>query len=110
MKLPNADKAIITVEKLRDYLLNENHPKGRWKARFFRGLGFHRQTWRLLDEAFRSQHLQMDADEIQGNAFGRKFQIVAPLSGPTGATAIIKSVWIVLNGEDVPRLVSAFPE
>ena len=35
MKLPNADRAVIEIEKLRDYSLNPNHPKGKHKARVF---------------------------------------------------------------------------
>jgi len=35
MRLPNAGKAIVEVEKLRDYCLNPLHPRGRHKARVF---------------------------------------------------------------------------
>ena len=36
MKLPNADKAIISSEKLRDYILSPIHPIGRFKAAFLK--------------------------------------------------------------------------
>ncbi len=29
MKLPNADRAVVEIEKLRDYCLNPVHPRGR---------------------------------------------------------------------------------
>ncbi|HYY96804.1 MAG TPA: hypothetical protein VE713_20030, partial [Pyrinomonadaceae bacterium] len=35
MKLPSADRAVIDIEKLRDYSLNPNHPEGKHKARVF---------------------------------------------------------------------------
>jgi len=35
MKLPNADRAVIEIEKLRDYCLSSSHPRGRHKARVF---------------------------------------------------------------------------
>lgn len=35
MKLPNADRAIVDVAKLRDYCLNPNHEEGKHKARVF---------------------------------------------------------------------------
>jgi hypothetical protein len=35
MKLPNADHAIVEIEKLRDYCLSTPHPRGRHKARVF---------------------------------------------------------------------------
>lgn len=35
MKLPNAENAVVSIEKLRDYSLNPNHPEGKHKARAF---------------------------------------------------------------------------
>jgi len=35
MKAPNAERAIVEIEKLRDYFLSENHPRGKRKARVF---------------------------------------------------------------------------
>ena len=35
MRLPNAARAAIDIEKLRDYALNPEHPRGRHKARVF---------------------------------------------------------------------------
>jgi len=35
MKLPNAARAVVEIEKLRDYCLNTNHPRRRHKARVF---------------------------------------------------------------------------
>lgn len=35
MKLPNAEHAVIEIEKLRDYCLSTSHPRGRHKARVF---------------------------------------------------------------------------
>ena len=35
MILPNAARAIVEIEKLRDYCLSESHPRGKHKARVF---------------------------------------------------------------------------
>ena len=35
MKLPNVDRAVVEIEKLRDYCLSISHPRGRHKARVF---------------------------------------------------------------------------
>ncbi|WP_200235400.1 DUF6883 domain-containing protein [Thiohalocapsa halophila] len=35
MKLPNANQAVVDLEKLRGYCLNPAHPRGRHKARVF---------------------------------------------------------------------------
>jgi filamentous hemagglutinin len=108
--LPNAEQAITPVAKLRDYLLDEEHPDGGPKAVFFLGMGFRRKQWQQLEAAIRADHLTQDAQEIPRSRFGRKFQIVASLTGPNGRRAIIKSIWIILDGEEVPRLLTAYPE
>ena len=45
MRLPNAEQAITPIGKLRDYLLDEEHPEGEPKAVFFLGMGFRREQW-----------------------------------------------------------------
>jgi hypothetical protein len=35
MKLPEAQQAVITAAKIRDYLLSTSHPIGRFKEPFF---------------------------------------------------------------------------
>ncbi len=35
MRLPNAERAVVDIAKLRDYCLNFEHPRGRHKARVF---------------------------------------------------------------------------
>jgi hypothetical protein len=39
--LPNANRAVVDITKLRDYSLNSTHPEGKHKARVLRSaLGF----------------------------------------------------------------------
>jgi hypothetical protein len=35
MNLPNANRAVVDIAKLRDYCLSPDHPRGRHKARVF---------------------------------------------------------------------------
>ena len=107
MKLPNAKKAIVSESKLRDYLLSTDHTIGRFKARFFAGLGFTRETWPEL----RSQLLNLaagDADLDEATAYGQKYRVSGTLEGPAGAAEVV-TVWIVLAGDDAPRLVTVYP-
>ncbi len=108
MKLPNADQAIIPQEKLRDYLTSTTHLIGRFKAAFFRSLGYTDSNWQELDAALRAQHLSLDAREETSTSYGRKFTISGTLQGPSGE-AIVTSVWVIRTGEDVPRFVTAYP-
>jgi hypothetical protein len=42
--------------------------------------------------------------------YGRKYEILAPLKGPNGKTAWIRTIWIVLKGQQRARLVTVLPE
>ncbi len=56
MKLPNPHKAVVEIEKLRDYSLNLNHPVGKQKAKVFRSallLTMQDAAW-LRDERLKS--------------------------------------------------------
>lgn len=48
MKIPNAESAFVTQEKIRDYLLNAAHPDNGGKAAFFVALGFRAEDWPAL--------------------------------------------------------------
>jgi hypothetical protein len=54
-KLPNAEKAVVEVRKLRDYCLSPEHPRGKHKARVFASaLGLTREDAGVLREALLS--------------------------------------------------------
>ena len=87
MRLPNAVQAIIDAAKLRHYLLSLEHPIGRFKARFFRSLGFERHEFQRLGEALRGQRLPQDAVLVETTEYGQLFAIRAILRGPSGDAA-----------------------
>ncbi len=53
MKLPNVERAVVTREKVIDYLLSDTHRDGRHKALFFKRFGFTIQKWEELASALR---------------------------------------------------------
>jgi len=107
--LPNASDAVIDAVKLREYVLSPSHPVGRFKARFFAALGFTAEAWPVFEQALREQHLTQDASPMGIDVHGQAFTIRAILQGPTGASALVVSVWFVRAGEAVPRFVTAYP-
>ena len=109
MLLPHAEHAIIERAKLEDYLLSFSHPVGRFKARFFAGLGFSADRWSILEQAFRAQQVTQEAEAGVPDGFGQPFTIRAILQGPTGRSAVVVSVWFVRAGESQPRFVTAYP-
>lgn len=108
MKLPNADRAVVPLEKLRDYSLNASHPEGKHKARVFKAaLGFTADDAERLRQMILVAVLASDAIEQAQNAYGRRFVLDFDVIG-LRETVIIRSTWIIKNDDDFPRLTSCF--
>ena len=108
-RLPNAEKAIIDAEKLRGYILSSAHPVGRFKAAFFRKLGYTSDNWESLEQSLRSLVNSHDAREVEETQYGKKYVVRGPFIGPTGERVQIVTVWIILTGESVPVFITAYP-
>ena len=109
MQIPGADRAIVDPIKVRDYLLSLEHPVGRGKARFFLALGFSRSEWSTLQRALLSAATQSTATPLPASPYGQKYEARAIIQGPRGQPTEVVTIWIVLAGEDFPRLVTAYP-
>jgi len=109
MKLPAAERAVIEPAKIQNYLLSTSHPVGRFKAPFFASLGYTSANWRRLDEDLRDLAISGDAELGKDSPYGQKYEIRGTLRGPSGKSAEVLTVWIVLFGGDVPQFVTAFP-
>ena len=109
-RLPNADRAIVTAEKIRHYLLNPGHPAGWTKSRVFAALGFRRRQWRAFRRAMLEIALTGTTIEVGTTHYGRKYLVRGILNGVNDRSMRVATVWIVLHHEGVPRLVTAYPE
>ena len=109
MKVPNAENAIIDPQKLVNYILSTAHPLGRFKAGFFSRLGYSSEEWQQFERHLREQVLTQDVTAVETSRYGQKFIIEGALTGPTGETVQIIAVWVILDGETVPRFVTAYP-
>ena len=108
MLVPNAELAVVEIEKLRDYSLNPEHEVGRHKAIVFASsLGFTQR------DALRLRALLHDAIKIKDfrpgkpNKYGEVF-IVDFEAASREKTALIRSIWMIDTGENNPRLVSCY--
>jgi hypothetical protein len=110
MTLPNAHLAAIEAEKVRHYLLSPEHPVGRFKARFFSALGYTRNDWPQLQGDLLALARSGAAEPGRSSPYGQKYDIHGRLQTPSGASVGIVAVWIILNGEESQRFVTAFPE
>lgn len=118
--LPNRDAAIVEDKKIKAYLLNLDHPKGRSKAKFFIAQGF------TIDniELFRSMLLRHGrlntVTKTETNAYGTKYIIEGVATYPDNIVATagirkkvlrfnLRTVWSIAVDANVPKLVSAYP-
>ena len=95
------------VAKLRDYCLNPAHPRGRHKARLFASvLNLTQEDAEFLREHLLGAALDGNAIPTLRDEFGQRYQIDSELT--RGRRATIRSAWIVLRGERIPRLTTCF--
>lgn len=109
MRIPNAERAVVDIRKLRDYCLNPQHHRGKHKARLFASL------------------LDMDADDAEGlrnalleavktqdahladmDTYGQRYTLDFTLNWQD-KQATIRSAWIIESDSDIPKLTTAFP-
>lgn len=108
MKLPNAERADVPIEKLRDYSLNPSHPDGKHKARVFKAaLGFTADDAGRLRQMILDAILVEDATEQSSIAYGTRFVVDFDVTGLNGMVTI-RSTWIIRKNEDFPRLTSCY--
>ena len=108
MRLPNSHKAVVEINKLRNYSLNPNHPVGKHKARVFAAaldITIEDAVWlreRALDAATSGE-----AKGPSSSVFGDKYVIDSVLEYK-GNSATVRFTWIVEFGTDFPRLTSCY--
>ena len=55
--------------------------------------------------------VSVDILESKGkSAYGDRFELSIQITGPSGATRQVRTAWIVLEGEQIARFVTAFPD
>ena len=108
MPIPNADRAIVAVEKLTAYLLNPSHKRGGAKARLLISLGYRTSTPEMLELDLR-QHLSFDATRTAQNPYGIAYEIEGPITTPSGRTVRFCSIWQIDTGNEVPRFITMYP-
>ena len=108
MRLPNAERAVVDIVKLRDYCLNANHPRGRHKARLFAAaLGVTAVDAEELRELFLQGIRNKEATPGVIDAYGERYTVDIPVTRLRWQ-AVVRTAWIVKRGEDFPRLTSCF--
>jgi len=109
-RLPNAKKAVVSRRKLTGYLLDLRHPLGRGKAIFFLKCGFTRERWNELADALLAHAQTASMIESQKTLYGVKYVLEGVLSTPNFTNPVVRSVWIIIHGNDKPQFVTSYPK
>jgi hypothetical protein len=107
-RLPHGEGAILDLEKIEDYCLDATHPRGRHKARVFREtLGIDRSHASWLRDALLAAMREADATELQSDMHGQRWRVDIPVARQD-RRIVVRTVWIVRTGEQVPRFVTCW--
>ena len=107
-KLPNAETAIVEIDKLRHYCLSESHPVGKHKARAFRAaLGLSDTDSDRLRNLILEGALQADAKETETDEYGVRYELDIWMV-TEGKSALVRTAWIIRIGETSPRLTACY--
>jgi hypothetical protein len=108
VKVPNADRAVVEVGKLRDYCLNPDHFRGQYKARVFASaLAMSADEAEELRDAALVAVRTEDAIPGENDQYGQRYAVDFTMVRD-GRTAVVRSTWIIRAGEDFPRLTSCY--
>ena len=108
MKLPNSERAVVDIQKLRDYCLSSGHPRGRHKARvFLSALGLTAENAEELRDILLLAVRVNDATPIEQDGYGQRYVVDFQMQTSSGKT-MIRSGWIIRRGENFPRLTSCY--
>ncbi len=101
MKLPNSERAVVEIEKLRDYCLSPTHPHGRHKARVFAAvLGLAASDAELLRNELLKAARENDAQPAEQDEYGQRYGVDFIMQTARGR-ATVRSAWIV--AEKIPH-------
>ncbi len=107
-KLPNADKAIIPLEKFTMYALSPDHPQGKHKARVFRAaLGLTINEADFLRDEVKRLIQTAEATPQSPTQYGKRFVVDFTLTTDVG-TATVRTALMIRKEEDFPRLTTCY--
>jgi len=108
MKLPNGERAVVDIRKLREYCLSPEHPRGQHKARLFaEALGFTVKHADQLQRALLDAARMGEAISVGKDDYGQRYAVDSRIQGP-GGIATVRSLWMVRRRENFPRLISCY--
>lgn len=109
MRLPNAERAIVSPAKIVNYLLSPTHRAGKSKAAFFSAFGFSANDWPAMTVALRRHATDNAVSMAEETEFGVRYVVDGPMRAPDETLLNVRSVWYIDAEGDAPRFVTAHP-
>ncbi len=109
MKIPNPEKAIVEIQKLRNYCLSTEHRIGKHKARLFEALlGLTVEDAESLQAVLCDIVKTHEAELGDNDEYGQRYQVEFEMTWQSKHATLL-SAWIVRPNEDFARLVTCYP-
>lgn len=99
----------VDDRKITHYLLSDSHPEGAPKARFLKHFGFATHAPDELRRALIGHAHDHAVSTSRVTEFGSVFEINGRLTSPDGQNPWMLVVWMIDNGTDFPRFITAVP-
>ena len=109
MGIPDSNNAVADKSKVRDYLLNLEHPDGGSKAVWFHNRGYLRDQWQLLADDLLAIARNCKFFDTESNPYGIKYIATGNIGRPGHTIEPVLTVWIVEDSSP-PRLVTSYPK
>jgi hypothetical protein len=113
--LPNYEEAVIEASKFVSDALNPQSELGQHKARVFESaLGFNLSNWAQLKQAILDALPSRSATLTSETVFGKKYEVVVPITGANGRTVEVITIWQFdrlpdgVQFANAPRLVTLY--
>jgi hypothetical protein len=109
MLIPNAEKAVVDIRKLRDYCLNPEHNDGKHKARIFLSiLGMTADNAEELRQILLEVVQAHEARLGRQDEFGQRYRLDFTIEWQN-RSATLRSGWIIERDSEIPRLTTCYP-
>jgi hypothetical protein len=106
--LPKGEGAVLDIRKIEYYCLNPDHPVGRNKARVFRdALGIVRSDAGALRVEFLEAARVGVTAAAGADDWGRRWFVDVVVSRQD-KRAVVRTIWMVRVGEDIPRFITCW--
>ncbi len=100
--------AIIDPEKIYDYCLNPEHPRGKHKTSVFRSaLGMTGADADDLISLIKRRIRDIECEVGEGDAYGQRYTVDIEIEY-NAMKAFVRTSWIIKYGEIQPRLTTCF--